>query len=189
MSSFYIEVDKNDLKYVQKKFRDAPKNAARVLRNAINQTATVANRKIKSGRSAGYTIKAGAFNSEIKIQRANLGHLDATIKSQGRPRTIQQFKTSKPKSGVKADITKSGLKSLVNSAGAAAFVAPGGAAGGLIVQRETKARYPLKVLHSNSVPKMVEKIYQGERGGQGDLQPFIEKTLHDKVQEQVKKIL
>ena len=36
---------------------------------------------------------------------------------------------------------------------------------------------------------MVSKIYEGERGGQGDLQPFIEKTLHDKIREQVKKIL
>ncbi len=189
MNTFYIEVNKKDIAYVNRKLADAPGKAARVLRNAINQTATVANRKIKNGRSAGYTIKAGAFNSEIQIQRANLGHLDATIKSQGRPRTIQQFKISRPKSGVKADITKSGLKNLVNAAGAAAFVAPGGRASGLIVQRETKARYPLKVLHSNSVPMMVSKIYEGERGGQGELQPFIEKTLHDKIREQVKKIL
>ena len=39
MSGFYIEVDKDDLKYVQKKFREAPQKAKRVLRNAINQTA------------------------------------------------------------------------------------------------------------------------------------------------------
>ena len=40
MNSFYIEVNKDDLKYVQKKFREAPQKAKRVLRNAINQTAT-----------------------------------------------------------------------------------------------------------------------------------------------------
>ena len=99
MNTFYIEVNKKDIAYINRKLADAPGKAARVLRNAINQTATIANRKIKSGRSAGYTIKAGAFNSEIQIQRANLGHLDATIKSQGRPRTIQQFKVSRPKVG------------------------------------------------------------------------------------------
>ena len=61
MSGFYIEVDKDDLKYVQKKFREAPQKAKRVLRNAINQTATQTNRKLKKGRSAGYTISAGAL--------------------------------------------------------------------------------------------------------------------------------
>lgn len=189
MSGFYIEVDKQDMKRVQKAFDDAPQKAKRVLRNAINQTATVALRKIKQGRSAGYTIKAGTFNSEIQTQRANEGHLDATIKSQGRPRTIQQFKTSKLKSGVKADITKSGLKTLVNAQGASAFIGTGGRVSGLIVQREGKSRYPLKVLHSNSIPMMVGKIYEGERGGQGDMQPFVEKTLHDKIRQQVAKII
>lgn len=187
MSGFYIEVDKDDLKYVQKKIREAPQKAKRVLRNAINQTATQTNRKLKKGRSAGYTISAGAFNSEIQIQRANLGHLDATIKSHGRPRTIQQFKHSVEASA--ASVTKGGMKSIINSAGARVFMGTGGAVEGRIVQRETKARYPLRVIVSNSVPKMVEKIYEGERGGQGDLQPFIEKTLHDKIREQVKKIL
>lgn len=189
MSGFYIEVDKRDMKRVQKVLEDAPKKVPRVLRNAINQTATLALRKIKQGRTAGYTIKAGTFNKEIETQRANAGHLDATIKSQGRPRTVQQFKISKPKSGVKADITKSGLKQLVNSAGASAFIVPGGSASGLIAQRESKSRFPIKVLHSNSVPMMVRKIYEGERGGQGDVQKYIKKTLHDKIREQVAKII
>lgn len=83
MSDFYIEVDKRDMNRVQKVLEDAPKKVPRVLRSAINQTATLALRKIKQGRSAGYTIKAGTFNSEIQTQRANEGHLDATIKSQG----------------------------------------------------------------------------------------------------------
>lgn len=88
-----------------------------------------------------------------------------------------------------ADITKSGMKNIINSVGAKLFVASGGDADGRIVQRETKKRYPLRVIVSNSVPKMVEKIYEGERGGQGDMQPFIEKTLHEKVMEQVEKVL
>lgn len=185
MSGFYIEIEKADLKNIQKKFGDAPQNAKRVLRNSINQTATLALRKIKQGRSAGYTIKAGSFNSEIQVQRANFDHLDATIKSQGKPRTLKEFKNTVKK----ADITKTGLKALVNSAGAKPFIGPGGRISGLIVQRTTRERYPLRVLHSNSVPMMVDKIFKGERGGQGDMQPFIEKTLHDKVMEQASKII
>lgn len=189
MSSFYIEVNKADVAYVKKKLSGAEKKVPRVLRSAINQTATLTLRKIKVGRTAGYTMSASKFNKEIQTQRANLGHLDATIKSQGRPRTVKEFKHSKPKAGVKLDITKTGLKSLVNSAGAHAFIGPGGKISGLIAQREGKARLPVKVLHSNSVPMMVGKIYEGERGGQGNMQPFIEKTLHEKVMEQVEKVL
>lgn len=185
MSDFYIEIDKADLKYIQKKFDDAPQNAKRVLRNSINQTATLALRKIKQGRSAGYTIKAGSFNSEIQVQRANFDHLDATIKSQGRTRTIKEFKNTVQK----ADITKSGLKALVNSAGAKPFLGTGGRISGLIAQRTSKERYPLRILHSNSVPMMVDKIFKGERGGQGDMQPFIGKTLNEKVMEQAAKII
>lgn len=190
MSSFYIEVNKADVAYVQKKLIDAEKKVPRVLRSAINQTATLTLKKIKAGRTAGYTIAASKFNKEIQTQRANLGHLDATIKSQGRPRTAKEFKHSKPKAGVKLDITKTGLKSLVNSAGAHAFIiGPGGKIAGLIAQRDGKAKLPIKILHSNSVPMMVGKIYEGERGGQGNMQPFIEKTLHEKVMEQVEKVL
>lgn len=143
----------------------------------------------KAGKNPEDYIAASKFNKEIQTQRANLGHLDATIKSQGRPRTAKEFKHSKPKAGVKLDITKTGLKSLVNSAGAHAFIGPGGKIAGLIAQREGKAKLPIKILHSNSVPMMVGKIYEGERGGQGNMQPFIEKTLHEKVMEQVEKVL
>lgn len=189
MSGFYIEVDKDDLKYIQKKFSGAQKNVTRVLRNAINQTATVSLKKIKAGKSTGYTIKAGEFNKEIQVQRANAAHLDATIKSKGEPRTILQFKTTTPKYGIKTDITKTGLKKLVNSAGAKAFIGTGGKVDGRPVQRETEKRYPLRILHSNSVPMMVKKIYEGERGGQGDMQPFVQKTLHEKIMQQVEKLI
>lgn len=189
MSGFYIEVDKEDLKYINKKFQFAQNNTTRVLRNAINQTATVAMRTIKRGRAAGYTINAPAFNSEVEIQRANAAHLDATIKSHGKTRTIQQFKLKSTGNGHKADVTKTGLKKLVNAAGANTFVGTGGKTKGLIVQRETKNPYPLRVIVSNSVPKMVEQIYKGERGGQGDMQEKIQQTLHDKIREQVEKLL
>lgn len=188
-NNFYIQVDQSDLDYVNNALSAAPKNAKRVMRSAINKTATLVVRKLKKGRSAGYTVKAGAFNSEIKTQRANMSHLDATIKSQGKPRTIQQFKIADTGRGHKVDVTKTGLKSLVNAAGATTFVGTGGKVEGLIVQRETKSRYPLRVIVANSVPKMVEKIYEGERGGQGDMEEFIQKTLHDKVREQVAKVI
>mgnify|MGYP003373999136 CR=1 FL=1 len=47
MNGFYIEVNKADVAYVQKKLIGAEKKVPRVLRSAINQTATLTLRKIK----------------------------------------------------------------------------------------------------------------------------------------------
>lgn len=188
-SGIYIEVDQADLKRVTSKLKDMEK-APRYLRNAINRTATEAVRKIKAGRGQGYTIKAGRFNQDIKTQRASAAHLDATIKASGRPPTLKNsFKTSVPKKGAKADITKTGLKSLRTDSGGAAFVPTGGQAAGLIAQRQGKERFPLRVLYGNSVPKMVEKIWKGERGGQGDLQESVRERLHQEMLAEIAKIM
>jgi len=190
MSQIYIEVDQNDLHRVMSKLKDMEK-APRHLRNAINRTATVAMKMIKQGRGKGYTIAAGKFNEDIQpIQRATAEHLDATIRSKGKPRTLSKsFKTSYPKAGGKADITKSGLKKLVMATGGAAFIPKGGNAEGLMAQRRGKERYPIKVLYGNSVPKMIEQIYKGERGGQGDMKDKIQKRLHEEIMVEIAKIM
>ena len=184
MRGIQIEVNKADVKRVQmhlKKLEDAPKH----LRNAINRTTTQALKSIKQGRSAGYTVKAGRFNADIRVQRATAAHLDATIKSAGRPPTLQSFKTSAPKAGVKADITKSGLKLIKGDAGkGAAFMM-----NGLPTQRRTAERHPLKVLRGNSTPIMVEKIYKGERGGQGNMEEKIRQRLHEEMMAEIKKLM
>ena len=187
--AFYVEVDKADLRYVMKKLQDADKNAPRVLRNAINRTATQAMKMIKAGRSQGYTIAAGRFNADVKKYPATPGRLEATIKSSGRTHTLKNFKTSAPKSGGKADITKSGLKKLSGSRGGAAFVPASGKAAGLMVQRRGKSRFPLKVFSANSTPKMVEQIYKGERGGQGDMEEKVKTRLHEEIQKEIAKLI
>ena len=115
--------------------------------------------------------------------------MDATIKSKGRPPTIQNFKTSAPKSGGRADIVKSGLKTIAPKGGGKAFIGPGGKIAGLMVKRESKARDSIKVLHGPSVPKMVEKIYKGERGGQGDMESKVRERLHKEILAEVEKLL
>ena len=99
------------------------------------------------------------------------------------------FKTSAPKKGAKADVTKTGLKSLRTDGGGAAFILKGGRAAGLIAQRTSKARFPLRVLYGNSVPKMVEKIWEGERGGQGDLTEAIRQRLMEEISAEIAKIM
>ena len=184
----YVEVDQADIKRIQRALHNAEK-APQKLKNAINRTATQAMKMVKAGRSAGYTVKAGRFNQDIKLYRASAGRLDATIKSHGRPPTIQNFKTSAPKSGGRADIVKSGLKTIAPKGGGKAFIGPGGKIAGLMVKRESKARDSIKVLHGPSVPKMVEKIYKGKRGGQGDMESKVRERLHKEILAEVEKLL
>lgn len=184
-----FQIDEATMTAVQTKLKNMKAKTPNAMRNAINQTATATNRKIKKGRSEGYTIKAGSFNKQITVQRANRAYMDATIKAKGRTRTIKEFKTKMSTHGAKTDITKSGLKALVNEAGATAFMAAGGKVADLYVQRETRERYPLRVLHANSVPIMVRKIYEGERGRQGNLEPYIQKLLYKNLSKQIDRIL
>ena len=184
-----FQIDEATMTAVQTKLKNMKAKTPNAMRNAINQTATATNRKIKKGRSEGYTIKAGEFNKQVTVQRANRAYMDATIKARGKTRTIKEFKTKMSTHGAKTDITKSGLKALVNEAGATAFMATGGKVKGLYVQRETRERYPLRVLHANSVPIMVRKIYDGERGRQGNLEPYIQKLLYKNLSKQIDKIL
>lgn len=184
-----FQIDEATMTAVQTKLKNMKAKTPNAMRNAINQTATATNRKIKKGRSVGYTIKAGEFNKQVTIQRANRAHMDATIKAKGRTRTIKEFKTKMSTHGAKTDITKSGLKALVNEAGATVFMGTGGKVKGLYVQREKKERYPLRILHANSVPIMMRKIYEGERGKQGNLEPYIQNLLYKNLSKQIDRIL
>ena len=187
--SVYIEVDQNDVRRIQKKMKDLSK-PPRHLRKAINRTATAAMKMIRAGRGQGYTVKASRFNQDIKVYRATADRLSAAIKSHGRPPTLSRsFKTSVPKSGGKADVVKTGLKSVTGGGDGKAFVPAGGKVAGLMVKRTGKDRYPVKVLHGPSVPKMVEKIYKGERGGQGDMEDKVRKRLHEEIEKEIEKLI
>lgn len=185
--TIYIEVDHDDLKRLYKALDKSTSGLQRSLRNAINRTETAALKQIKAGRSQGYTIKASRFNSDITKQTASVAHLDATIKAEGRTHTLKYFKTTAPKSGGKTDIVRTGLKKLVNDAGNKAFMGAGGAIDGLMAQRTGASRYPLRVLASVSTPKMVEQIFKGERGGQGEMQITVQERLHTEIMAEIAK--
>lgn len=178
------EISQRDLRYVQRKLQGMEKQAPRAIKNAVNHTAKEARKKLAAGVQESYTIKSSGFNSRMKINNATNNRLFAVIRSKGRPLTIVRFHTTAPKGGGKADIVKGGLKELVGPRKIRAFKRKG-----LMMQRETKERYPLKVLHSSSVPKMLEKVYSGERGIKGELNPVIKKTLHDEIKKEIKKLM
>lgn len=177
------KVDGKDLEYVQEKLKDIEKDAPAALMRAINRTAKVARKKLQEGVNKSYTVKTGGFNSRVKIHNATRSKLYAVINSKSRTMTIGRFKTSVPKkSGGKADIVKSGLKQLIGPRNIKAFKAKG-----LIMQRETEDRYPIKVLRSNSISKMLETVYKGKVNDA--VEPVIKQTLHSEIEKEVEKLI
>ena len=178
------EISREDLRYVQRRLKRIETEAPKAFKNAINHTAKEARKKLAAGAQGAYTVKNGGFNSRMRIQNATNAKLYAVIHSKDKPLTITRFHAAAPKSGGKADIVKSGLKELIGPKQIKAFKR-----GGLIMQRKSADRYPVKVLRSVSVPKMLEKVYEGERGIEGALGPEIQRSLHDEIRKEVRKLI
>lgn len=178
------EISREDLRYVQRRLKRIETEAPKAFKNAINHTAKEARKKLAAGAQGAYTVKNGGFNSRMRIQNATNTKLYAVIRSKDKPLTITRFHATAPKSGGKADIVKSGLKELIGPKQIKAFKR-----GGLIMQRKSADRHPVKVLRSVSVPKMLEKVYEGERGIEGALGPEIQRTLHDEIRKEVRKLI
>lgn len=183
------EVNRAELELVEKKLGDMKSKAPQVFKNAVNKTARQARKRIAQSAKGAYTVKQVGFNNHMKIKYASAGNLTASVDADGKPLTIIRFKNraGRPKKGgsaAAADITNSGLKQLVSSQGGKAFKK-----NGLVMQRVGKERKPLKVLHSNSVPKMVEKVYKGERGMAGALKEPIQSDLRKNLEAEIKKIV
>lgn len=183
------EVNRAELDYVEKKLGSMKSKAPQVFKNAVNKTARQARKRIAQSAKGAYTVKQGGFNNHMKIRAASTGNLTASIDADGKPLTIIRFKnrTGRPQKGgaaAAADITNGGLKQLVSSKGGKAFKRSG-----LVMQRKGKERLPVKVFHSNSVPKMIEKVYEGERGMAGALRKPIQSDLRKNIEAEVKKIV
>ena len=187
-----IEVNESDIKWAQKKLKGMETKAPRVLKNAINHTAKQARKSLMQGAQGRYAVKNAGFNSRIKIYNATNTNLSASVYARDRTLTLPRFHTTSPKSGVKSEVLKgSGLKEVISRKNGEirAFRAKGGKAAGLIVQRRTEAKYPLKVLRSISVPKMLEIVYLGWGGISEALEPEIKRTFRDEVKKEIAKLV
>ena len=60
---------------------------------------------------------------------------------------------------------------------------------GQILQRQTQESYPLRVMFSNSIPKMIEKVYKGERGANRAIKQTINDKLHLHISQEVAKLV
>lgn len=182
-------VDSNDLKRVTRALTKLKNSTPSNLRNAINRAATRVRREIIGEAKAGYTLK-GLKLASVDLFRATPSLLVATLKAQGRPRQLKEYKSSAPKSGVRAAVVKGAGKTVKgDSEAGAAFIATGGRVAGMIVQRTSRKRYPLKVLHADSIPKIVEMVFEGKGdSGQAAVEPKARQILYEEIQKEIAKL-
>lgn len=186
-----IEVSQEDIRYVENRLKGMKEKAPGALKNAINRTATKTRKKLLAGANEAYAVqKNKTINSRVKTQRASPTRLAAYIRSTGRPLTIRLFRYQVSKEGVRAEILRGrGLGKPIGPRGRRAFANPTRTSSEEVMQRKGKARKPFNMVRTISVPKMIEKVYEGERGNQGDVSAATQKTLRDEINAEIARLI
>lgn len=187
------EYDSDTLAKVEKKLGALKKEAPRALKNAINATAKQARKELAQEAQKTYVVKVGRFNKAMTIKNATQSRLEAVIKAKGAPMELKDFKVSPAsvRTGanrpnmVKAKVVAANSLKGLQRGNVKAFVTRFKSEHISVVQRRGRERYPLKVLHSNSIPTMIGN----ERRVYGIVRPHINKNLQENIDKQVKKIL
>ncbi|MCD8204509.1 MAG: hypothetical protein LUC16_01600 [Coprobacillus sp.] len=176
------EFDEGSLSRLNRKLVKIGNDAPKALKNAINKTARKTRTDLKKGARAEYTsAKAGPIGSGMTMQIASNANLQAKIFIKGRPMLVNTgFRATTPKRGAKVGV-KGGLRELIGPSGIRGF----GGDGGIVLQRKTAARRPLRAAVGPSVPNMMRPegpVYQ-------KVEPEIQSNLRKEVEAQVDRIL
>ena len=164
-----------------------------VLKQSLNATAKDARGMLAEQAKEIYVIQKSRFNKAMTIKNASNRKLEALVTATGSPLELIDFKTNpkKPSTGANRPevttgkvLTASALKRL-EKGNIKAFVAKFSNGHVSIVQRQGKARLPVKTLFSPSIPKMIgnEKEVYGKVEPQSaqmldaNIRKFIAKTI------------
>ena len=178
MSTIKVTIDDEKVK---KKLGDLKDKSPKVAAKALNKTAKDARKKLADKARDAYTVKTGKFNSSMRIKSATAGNLDAIIRSNGAPLSLTSFSYRAPRgAAASAQVVKGGGFKALDKGGIKAWKGMNG----LIWQRKTAARLPVKTLKSNSIPKMIgseNRVY-------GIIKPDIQSTLNKNIEAEIAKL-
>ena len=151
-----VEYDRNMLRRVEKKLGRMKREAPKVLKTALNDTAKVGRKDLADKAQKTYAVKKSGFNKSMKINKARVNNLEAEIVSEGRPLGLKDFKVTpasyKPGSGqppeiIKAKVVKSSSYKPLEKGGIKAFVTRFSSGHVAVAQRRGDARLPIKTKH------------------------------------------
>lgn len=181
-----IEINQRELNRIDQKLAQIGKKTPVVVSRALNKTAVSARVRLKNRAQAAYTVKSGKFNKNMNIKKASYGYLCAEIRSEGSPLSIDNFKVSKGKRNIRAQIVAGGGLKTLKKGNISAFVGvtkneTAKDLNGKIYQRVGKSRYSIKKLSSNSIPVMIgseERVYGVEKDNiQSDLNKYVSQQI------------
>lgn len=175
--------DKYD--YVVKRLGTFKDKAPKVMCKSINDTAKWARRELAQEAKKTYTVKQGRFNKNMKIENARYSNLEATIKSEGAPMKLAEYKYSAGKKTTKAQVKLSGGLKALEKGGIKAFVTSFASGHVAVAQRRGPERLPIKELYSNSIPVMIGN----EKEVYGIVEPEIEEKLMQSIEKHIQKVL
>lgn len=186
-----FEFDEAMLQVIENALGDMKSESRKVLKNAVNATAKQAKSQLAEKAKETYVVKKSKFTKAMATKNATAAKPTATIEITGEQMELKDFKVSpatyKPQN--RPSVTKakvllsSSLKGLTSNT--KAFLVKFSTGHVSVAQRKGKARYPIKKLLSNSIPKMVgnqEKVF-------GVVEPDIYDNLMNNIMVQIGKVL
>lgn len=191
--SITFDIEKNAIEAICRGLEEAHKEAPNALKRSINATAKSARKLLVERAQKAYTVKVGRFNKSTSIKNATFRNLTAAITAKGSPMELKEFKVSpskvpenfNPNGKTRAKVYKVSTMKTLEVRGIKAFVAQFKSGHISVAQRRTKARLPIKVLYSTSIPKMI--------GNENEVfkfvKPDIERIFNEHVNIQMKRIL
>ena len=176
---FTVTIDKAD---VERRLGDLKAKAPQVIARGLNQTAKDARKRLADKAREAYTVKTAKFNSSMKIKNATAGNLVAIIRSAGSPLSLTSFShRASRRSTASAQVVRGGGFKPLDKGGIKAWKGKNG----LLWQRRTEARLPVKTLKSNSIPVMIGS----EKHVYGIVEPHIQSDLQKNISTAIAKLV
>ena len=173
-----IGVNVEDIRRVLYKLE--PEKQNKTLQKALKATAEQARARLAEKAQDSYTIKNAGFKKAMRIRATSGSSPEATIYAAGAPIPLKNFKVSKAKNTLRAQVVKQGKLKELERGGIKAFINHIA-----VAQRKGKERLKINEKYSSSVPAMlgsqkhvyglVEPYIAGDL--QMNLRKFVDQTL------------
>lgn len=166
--------------------KDSGKKPKPVIKKAVNEAVGKAKNKIYSGAKRNYTVKSSVFfKKDLSVKKATVSRLYAQLEISGSPLSLPKaYKTTKnrKRTAAKAAVKRGPLKPL-QKGGIKGFMGQMQSSHKGILQRTSKARFPIKELMGPSISKLSETVY---RPMEGELQDGLNTALWKFIDEAFK---
>ncbi len=159
-----IDIDRSQIKSLEKRLGNLKSKAPTVLARAINRAAAKARTEMWDTMKSRYFVSQKGVYGTISVHKANSSKLSAEVTSKGAPILLTEFKTGslkrakrKKKGGYTPDVFKAGVKKAGGVKPLSGNPKPFGTGkNGSLVVRESSKRWPVHPLYGPAVPSMIK---------------------------------